>query len=123
MALETEQSVTGLVRGALDDARELIREEVALAKAEARLEVGRLTSAATQFGAAAVAGWFAIMFILCAIALGVSAALQWPAWAGFAGVGVLLGVAAAVMFFTGRTAARRVEPMPRTVESVKENFR
>jgi putative superfamily III holin-X len=123
MALETDQSITSLVRGVLDDARELIREEVALAKAEARVEISRLTSAVTEFGAAAVAGWFALMFVLCAVALGIAAALQWPAWSGFAIVGVLLGIVAAAMYVTARAAARRVEPMPRTVESVKENFR
>lgn len=123
MALETDQSITSLVRGVLGDARELIREEVALAKAEARVEIGRLTSAVTEFGAAAVAGWFALMFVLCAMALGIAAAFQWPAWSGFAIVGVLLGIVATVMYVTARAAARRVEPMPRTVESVKENFR
>lgn len=123
MALETEQSITSLVGGVLDDARELIREEVALAKAEARLEVSRLRSAVTLFGAVAVAGWFALMLILCAVSLGIAAAFQWPAWTGFAIVGVLLGIVAGVMFFTARAAARRVEPMPRTIESVKENFR
>jgi multidrug transporter EmrE-like cation transporter len=123
MAPETEHSITGLVRGVLDDARELIREEVALAKAEARVEISKATAAAAQFGAAAVAGWFALMFILCAVALGISAGLQWPVWTGFGIVGAVLAVAAAVMFFTARAAARRVEPMPRTIESVKENFR
>jgi hypothetical protein len=123
MALETDQSITSLVRGVLDDARELIREEMALAKAEARVEVSRLTSAVTRFGAAAIAGWFALMFILCAVSLGIAAAFQWPAWTGFAIVGVLLGIAAGVMFMMGRSAIQRVEPMPRTVESVKENFR
>lgn len=123
MALETDQSIGGLVRGVLEDARELIREEVALAKAEARVEISRLTSAITQFGAAAVTGWFAVMFILCAVSLGIATALQWPAWTGFAIVGVLLAIVAGVMFMTGRSAIQRVEPMPRTVESVKENFR
>jgi hypothetical protein len=80
-------------------------------------------SAATQLGAAAVIGWFAAMFVLCAVALGISATLQWPAWTGFAIVGVLLGIVAAVMFAAGRGAARRIQPMPRTVETLKENFR
>lgn len=123
MALETDNSITGLVRGVMDDARDLIREEVALAKAEARIELSRLTTAAAQFGAAAVAGWFALMFVLGAVALGISAAFNWPAWAGFGIVGLVLGIAALVMFISARAAARRVEPMPRTIQSVKENFR
>jgi hypothetical protein len=103
--------------------RDLIREEIALAKAEARVELAKATSAAAQFGAAAVAGWFAAMFILAAVALGISYAFSWPDWAGFAIVGVGLGVIGGVLFVMARGAARRVEPMPRTVEAVKENFR
>ena len=106
----------------MDDARNLIREEIALAKAEARLEVSRAARAATQFGIAAVAGWFALMFVLGAAALGISAAFNWPAWAGLGIVGVVLAIVALVMLSSARAAARRVEPMPRTIQAVKENF-
>lgn len=123
MAYETDTSLTGLVRGVLDDARDLVREEIALAKAEARLELGKAASAGARFGAAAVAGWFALMFVLFAFALGIPAAVGWPAWTGFAIVGVLLALGAGVLFMSARGAARRVQPLPRTVESVKENFR
>lgn len=123
MAYETDTSLTGLVRGVLDDARDLVREEIALAKAEARLELSKAASAGGRFGAAAVAGWFALMFVLVAFALGIPAAVGWPAWTGFAIVGVLLALGAGLLFMSARGAARRVQPLPRTVESVKENFR
>ncbi len=123
MANEQDQSITSLVRGVLDDGRELIREEIALAKAEARIELAKAASAAAEFGAAAVTGWFAVMFILAAVALGISYAFSWPDWVGFGIVGVVLGIIGGVMFMVARGAARRVEPMPRTVETVKENFR
>lgn len=122
MANEQDQSITSLVRGVLDDGRELIREEIALAKAEARVELAKVVSAAVEFGAAAVAGWFAAMFILAAVALGLSYAFSWPDWVGFAIVGVVLGTVGGVLFMVARGAARRVQPMPRTVETVKENF-
>jgi hypothetical protein len=121
MAHESE-SITGLLKGALDDVRDLIREEVALARAELRFELSKVTSAGVQFGIAAVAAWFAGMFLLIAAALGIAALFVWPAWAGFAVVAVLLGVAAAVAFMGGRKAVREVQPMPRTVDSLKENF-
>jgi len=123
MAYETDTSLTGLVRGVLDDARDLVREEIALAKAEARLELSKAASAGARFGAAAIAGWFALMFMLFAFALGIPAAAGWPAWTGFAIVGVLLALGAGLLFMSARGAARRVQPLPRTVESVKENFR
>lgn len=121
MSYESE-SVTGLLRGALDDVRDLVREEVALARAELRYEAGKVTTAGVQFGAAAVALWFAGTCLLVAMALGISALFAWPAWAGFAVVGTLLAVFGLVAFMSGRSAVRNIQPMPRTVESIKENF-
>lgn len=121
MAHESE-SVAGLLKGALDDVRDLIREEVALARAELRFELSKITSAGVQFGIAAVALWFAGMFLLIAAALGVATLFSWPAWAGFAVVAVLLLVAGAVAFMGGRKAVREVQPLPHTVDSIKENF-
>ena len=121
MAYESE-SLTGLLRGALDDARDLIREEVALARAEIRYELGKVTAAGMQFGIAAVALWFAGMFLLIAAALGIATLFNWPAWTGFAIVGVLLGIAGVIAFMGGRRAVQNVQPLPRTVESLKETF-
>lgn len=121
MAQQSE-SVTGLLRGALDDVRDLIREEVALARAELRYEAGKVTAAGVQFGVAAVALWFAGMFLLVAAALGIATLFAWPAWAGFGVVGVLLAVAGLVAFISGRRAVRSVQPLPHTVESLKETF-
>ncbi len=122
MAHESEQPVGSLVRGALDDLRDLFREELALARAELRQEFSKLAAAGVQFGIAGVALWFAGMFLLVAIALGISAFFNMPAWTGFVIVAVVLGTVGAVMFLGARSALRRVEPMPRTVGSIKENF-
>jgi hypothetical protein len=123
MAHVTEASVPTLIRGALDDVRELFREELALARAEMREELSKATSSAARFGAGGVALWFAAMFLLVTIALGISALLQWPAWAGFGIVAIVLAVGGAVLVMSGRNALREVRPMPRTVQSMKETFR
>jgi uncharacterized membrane protein YqjE len=122
MAYESEASVGTLIRGALDDTRDLIREEIALARVELRQEAGKLMAAGVQFGIAGVSLWFAGMFLLVAIALGIVALFAWPAWAGFALVSVILGITGAVMLVSARHAMRRVEPLPRTVSSIKENL-
>ena len=111
-----------LVRGALDDVRELFREEVALARAELRAEVAKASAAATGFGVAAAALYFAGLFILTAVALGIAAAFAWPAWTGFAIVGMLLAIVGAVTFMSARRALREVHGLPRTVQTVKGNF-
>src|SRR5438045_1303529 len=122
MAYETEASMTMLLRGAVDDVRELFREEVALARAELRAEVSKATAAAGGFGAAAAALGCAGIFLLTALALGIATAFQWPAWTGFAIVGDVLAIAGAIMFMSGRRALREIRGLPRTVETVKETF-
>jgi hypothetical protein len=123
MAYTSDASVGGLVRGALDDFRELIREEIALARSEMRLELGKATHAGAQFGVAGISLWFAAMFMLVAAALGVSAMFNWPVWAGFGLMAVLLAIAGMVFVSRGRKAISSVQALPRTVASIKENMR
>jgi Flp pilus assembly protein TadB len=122
MAYETEASMSTLLRGALDDVRELFREEVALARAELNAEVSKAASAASGFGAAAAALGCAGVFLLTALALGIATAFQWPAWTGFAIVGVVLAIAGAIIFMSARRRLREMRGLPRTVETVKETF-
>lgn len=122
MTQASTSSVGGLVRSALDDVRELFREELALARAEVREELAKATAGAAQAGIAGVALWFAAMFLLVAAALAVSAGLQWPAWAGFVSVGVVLAVVGLVLAFGARRAFREMRPLRRTVGTIKETF-
>ena len=123
MAHETQASVSELVRGALTDVRELFREEVALARAEIREELSKASSAAVGFGRAAVAMWFAAACFAVALSLGIATLFDWPAWSGFAIVAVLLAVVGALGYAGGRRALRHVQPLPRTLHTMKENFR
>jgi Flp pilus assembly protein TadB len=123
MAYETEASIGELMRGALADARELIREEIALARAEIRGELRKASGAAVGFGVAALALWFALFCFTVALALGMSALFEWPVWAGFAAVALLLGIVGALGYAAGRRAVTAVQPLPRTVHTLKENFR
>jgi hypothetical protein len=122
MAYETEASIGELVRGALADARELIREEVALARTEIRGELRKASGAAIGFGVAAVALWFALFCFTVALALGIAALFEWPVWAGFGIVAVLLAVVGGLGYASGRRAVSTVQPLPRTVHTLKENF-
>jgi len=123
MAHETDAPLSTLVRGALDDVRDLFREEVALARAEIRQEMTKASRAAISFGGAAAAGAFAGLFILSAIALGISEGFHLPYWAGFGIVGVLLAIAGGIFYASARGAVREMRGLPRTTETVKENFR
>ena len=116
------ESLGGLIRGILMDLRTLIREEIALARVEIRDQATRARAAAMAFGIAAGALLFGGAFLLIALAIGIADVLNWPAWAGFLVVAVLL---AAIGFFTlssGRKQLRTVHAVPEeTVTTLKEN--
>ncbi|HZP49369.1 MAG TPA: phage holin family protein [Vicinamibacterales bacterium] len=120
MAYESRESTTSLLQRVIDDARELFREEVALARAEVREEASAWAAAgAAMAGGGAVLG-AAALFVLVACALGISTGLRWPNWAGFLIVGVVLAVGGGIALVRGRDRARRILMLPRTTESVKE---
>jgi protein-S-isoprenylcysteine O-methyltransferase Ste14 len=115
-------SIGSLVRGVLIDIRDLMREELALARVEIREQAGRAKLAAASLGAAAVALAFGATFLLVAIAVGLADLLDWPVWTGFLIVALLLSIAGLVMLSSGRKKLASVQPVPEeTVRTLKEN--
>jgi len=116
------ESIGALLRGILTDLRELMREEIALARVEIREQAGRAKLAAASLGVAAVALAFGATFLLVAIAVGIADLVNWPVWAGFLVVALLLSICGMVLLSTGRRRLQSVRPMPeQTVETLKEN--
>jgi len=114
-------SLTGTIGKIVDDVRELFREEVALARAELRQEIGELSEAAIRFAAGAAAGGLALFFLLLAVAQGFAMLVHWPVWAGYFAMAVVLGIGAAVAVQSARRKARAVSAVPpQTVETLKE---
>jgi len=116
-----DQSITDLIGNAIRDAQELVRSEVALAKAEVRDEVRRLGVGVGLMAGAAVAGVLTLTFLLTAAAWGLTAAFEWPAWAGFALVGVVLLLVTGVLALLGRRRLAAGERLPMTKATMKEN--
>jgi hypothetical protein len=115
-------SIGGLIRGILMDLRTLIREEIALARVEIREQAGRARTAAMSFGMAAAALLFGGTFLLIALATGIAELLDWPVWAGFLIVAVLLSLIGFVMLSAGRKQLQTVHAVPEeTVSTLKEN--
>jgi MFS family permease len=116
------ESIGGLLRGILNDVKMLIREEIALARVELREQAGRARAAAISFGMAAAALVFGGTFLLIAIATAIADLLNWPVWAGFLVVAVLLGLAGFVMLASGRKQLQQVHAVPQeTMSTLKEN--
>jgi len=123
MAKYDEQTpIPTLIRGLLDDARDLIREELQLARAEVREEVSAAQNAVIAFAISAVIALIGVMLLSVAIGGAVAYFLHWPPWAGY-GVTALLFLAAgwgACIYARGRLNAIRA--IPNTTETMKENL-
>ena len=115
-------SIGGLLRGILMDLRTLIREEIAFARVEIREQAGRARAAAMSFGIAAGALMFGGTFLLIAMATGIAELLDWPVWAGFLIVAVLLSITGLIALSSGRKQLQSFHAVPvETVETLKEN--
>ena len=114
-------SVPALVRSIVDDARELIREEVAIARSEIREGVSAAQTAGAAFGAAAVAGLVAVVLFCVALGLAIAYVFEWPAWAGIGIVSVLLGLVAYIALRYGQGKLANLQPLPKTTATLREN--
>jgi uncharacterized membrane protein YqjE len=117
-----DSSIAEVIRDAVRDAQDLVRGEIALAKAEAREEISRLGMAVAMLAGAALAAVIGIIFLLTAFAWAISEVAGWPVWAGFAIVTLLTLLSAGVLGYVGRNRLSRGRHMPRTVDTVKENL-
>jgi uncharacterized membrane protein YqjE len=117
-----QESIGSLIRGILTDMQTLIREEIALARAEIREQAGRARAAALSFGIAVAALAFGAIFLLVAIALGIAYLLGWPAWTGFLIMALLLCIGGYFTLSSGRKQLANVHAVPEeTVTTLKEN--
>lgn len=117
-----EPSIADVIKNAIRDAQELVRSEVALAKAEVRQEVRRLSIGAGLLAGAALAAVIAVIFLMTTIAWAIADLLGWPVWSGFGIVTVLVAITAGALGYIGKKRITAARHMPRTVDALKENI-
>jgi len=115
-------SIPGLIKGLLDDARDLIREEIQLARAEIREEISALQTVTMSFAAAAAAALLGAVLLAIAIGGLIAWALSWPTWAGYGIVAILLLIGAGGCALYARSRLRVIRAIPNTTETMKENI-
>ncbi|WP_370288224.1 phage holin family protein [Nocardioides sp.] len=116
------RSLGDLVGDIAHDLSTLVRQEVDLAKTEARSEIARAGRGAGLFGGAGIAGHLALIFVSLAAVLGLGHWLD-AAWAALI-VGAAWAIAAAGLALTGRKAFARLTPaLPTTQQTLKEDAR
>ncbi len=101
------------------DLSRLFRQEIELAKTEARDEVAKAGKGAGMIGAAGVAALMTLIMVSFALAWlldqGLNTALS------FLIVGLLWAVVGAVLLSTGRRRLKAVRPLPTTTQTLKED--
>lgn len=111
-------SIGALVGDITTDLSTLMRQEVALAKAEAKQSATQAGKGAGLLSGAALAGWFTLLFLSIALwwALG---ELMGRGWAAVV-VALVWAVIAGVLAVMGRSQLQNVKGMPHTVETAKK---
>lgn len=118
----SEPSIADLIRSTIRDSQELVRSEIALAKAELQNATRRMASGAALVTGAVIAAVVAVVFLLTAAAWAIPTATGWPAWSGFALVGGLVLLLAVALGLAGRQRVTSTPRMPLTVDTMKENL-
>jgi hypothetical protein len=100
------------------DLSTLMRQEVELAKAEAKQSATKAGRGGGMLAGAGVAGHFVLLFLSIALwhALGELVGLGWSAVV----VAALWGITAAVLAAQGRQELKAIKGMPRTAETLQE---
>ena len=110
-------SVGELIGEVTRDMSTLMRQELALARAELKQEAGRAGKAAGAFGGAGVAGHFVLLFLSLAVWAGLSTVMA-AGWAALL-VALVWAAIAGLLYTMGRSSMRQVDPTPqRTVETL-----
>lgn len=111
-----------VIRDVVDDAQDLIRKEVELAKLEVTEAVSEALRAAAFGAAGAVLALFTLGFAGAAAAFALSEVL--PPWGAWLAVTAVFGLLAGAAAIAGRARARNVELTPtRTKRSIEEDVR
>jgi hypothetical protein len=112
-------SVGEMFRDISRDLSTLLRQELALAKAEVKQEATKAGKGAGMLGGAGFAGYMVVLFLSFALWWALANVMD----EGLAAliVAVVWAVAGAVLYVTGRKRLRELNPMPeRTVDTLKQ---
>ena len=114
-------SLAALLGGIMKDAKDLLVQELTLAKLEGHDELRHIKSAALSLGigvgVAAVGGILLSVMLVHVLA----AYTDIPLWGCYGIVGSVFGVLGWVLLASGKHKIEGIDVMPQTVETMKEN--
>ncbi|MBK0419643.1 phage holin family protein [Leucobacter sp. CSA1] len=112
------ESLGDLISEVTEDLSTLMRQELALAKAELRESATNTAKGAGMLGGAGYGAGMAVFFLSLALWAALTP-LMGGGWAGVV-VAVLWAVIALVLFLVGRSHLKKVKGAPQTVETLQE---
>ena len=114
-------SLAALLGGIMKDAKDLLVQELTLAKLEGHDELDHIKTAALSLGIGV--GVAAVGGILLSVMLvhGLAAYTDIPLWGCYGIVGSVFGVLGWVLLASGKHKIEEIDVMPQTVETMKEN--
>jgi hypothetical protein len=115
----TEDTLGALVADASRDLSSLVRQEIALAKAELRVDLRNAAAGGAMFGAAAFLGLLAVVLLSITLALFL-AWLGLETWVAFLVVTVFFLLVAGVLVLIGKRTVAKVGPPERTIRTSKD---
>ncbi len=119
-AKRSDRSLGDLFSEMTAELSNLFRNEVELAKVETRDELKRAGKVGGMFGGAALAGWMTVLFLSLALAWLLDQELNTAL--SFAIVAAIWGIAMAILVVMGRNHARKLEGLPVTRATLKEDM-
>jgi drug/metabolite transporter (DMT)-like permease len=120
---EREASVATLLSGIVSDAQELVRKEIALARQEIREEISAAKDAGIRLAIAGVVLAVGGLLLVLTLAQALADLLDWPVWAGYGIVGVVLTIIGSILFASAHQRMQEIHPVPeKTVATIKENI-
>lgn len=115
---ETE-SLGSLMSQVTTDLSVLIRQEMALAKAELTASAKDAGKGVGMFGGAGIAGHFVLLFLSIALWAAIGGTDVGYAWSAVI-VAILWAIVAAVLALLGKKSIDEVDGLPRTTETLKD---
>jgi uncharacterized membrane protein YqjE len=117
---KTDRSITTLLSDLASETVLLIRQEMALLKAELQEKFGRMGQGATALGAGALMAFSGWLVLLAAAVLGLATVL--PAWLAALIVAIIVLAIAGVLVFIGKSRFDAESLVPRrTLRSLRED--
>jgi len=118
-----DSTVSDLIGGLVNDAQQLVRREIDLAKREVSIEVDKVKQGVVSLGAGAGLAVIGALLLGHMLVYLVQTLTGLSLWVAYLIVGAIFAISGGLLLMQGIKRMKDVDPLPReTIESVKEDI-